>query len=93
MTNQRRPFWPLLIAVLVGLPVLYVASFGPACWILSRLGNGKGVAAVVYGPLLPEIVALGPRELSHRTMLRYGELFEGDIPIAWSILHRIEIRE
>lgn len=27
-------FWTTL--VLVGVPVLYVASFGPACWIVSR---------------------------------------------------------
>lgn len=33
---KKRPLWPFLTAALLGLPVLYVASFGPACWIASR---------------------------------------------------------
>jgi hypothetical protein len=33
--DRKKPPWPW-IAVLVGLPVLYVASFGPACWLTAR---------------------------------------------------------
>src|SRR5689334_1826705 len=31
--------WPWIVALLIGLPVLYVASFGPACWACSRLDD------------------------------------------------------
>jgi hypothetical protein len=37
MTSHRKPtlaFW-LTVAV-VGLPILYIASFGPACWVTAR---------------------------------------------------------
>jgi hypothetical protein len=34
---NRRERWAkrTLVAVIVGLPVLYVASFGPACWMTA----------------------------------------------------------
>lgn len=44
--RPSRPLWPLLPAALVGVPVLYVASFGPACWITSRLGSTTGAEIV-----------------------------------------------
>lgn len=31
MNEERNPVWPWIAALLIGLPVLYVASFGPAC--------------------------------------------------------------
>lgn len=58
---QRRPFWPILTAVLIGLPVLYVASFGPVCWMCRFAHNhgwyeSGGVAyqflTWLYAPLL-----------------------------------------
>src|SRR6188768_2856710 len=41
--SRSRPLWPLLTAALIGLPVLYVASFGPACWLHSRTGGDRGI--------------------------------------------------
>jgi len=35
--NRRERWTKWTLAGMVGLPVLYVASFGPACWICSRL--------------------------------------------------------
>jgi hypothetical protein len=36
MTDDRKkPIWPWIVSLLIGLPVLYVASFGPACWIAA----------------------------------------------------------
>ncbi len=36
MREHRKPqIWPWIAALLVGLPVLYVASFGAACWWAS----------------------------------------------------------
>jgi hypothetical protein len=37
IVNRRERWAKWTLAVVVGLPVLYVASFGPACWICSRL--------------------------------------------------------
>lgn len=35
MSEERKnPVWPWIAALLIGLPVLYVASFGPACWLI-----------------------------------------------------------
>ena len=38
MSDERKnlEIWPWIVALLIGLPVLYVASFGPACWIYGR---------------------------------------------------------
>jgi hypothetical protein len=33
--DRKRLLWPWIAALLIALPVLYVASFGPACWWLS----------------------------------------------------------
>ncbi len=34
--ERKRPIWPWIVALLIGLPMLYVASFGPACWLADR---------------------------------------------------------
>ena len=37
MSEERKPrVWPLVAALLIGLPVLYFASFAPACWLWKR---------------------------------------------------------
>jgi hypothetical protein len=51
MDNPRRRCWPLLTATL-RVPVLYVASFGPAMWISERSNVSRKPVAYVYGPLL-----------------------------------------
>jgi hypothetical protein len=52
MSNeQRKPVWPWIAALLVGLPVLYVASFGPACWWFSRSENRYPVLSGALRPL------------------------------------------
>ena len=41
MADCKKPGWVFwTTVVLVGVPVLYVASFGPACWITA--GNRVG---------------------------------------------------
>jgi hypothetical protein len=34
--DRKKPVWPCILAMLIGLPVTYVASFGPACWLAGR---------------------------------------------------------
>ena len=36
MSEERKPHvWPWIPALLIGLPVFYVGSFGPACWLTA----------------------------------------------------------
>jgi hypothetical protein len=44
--DRKKPLWPWIVALLIGLPVLYVASFGPACWFASNTG-------VAYRDVMP----------------------------------------
>ena len=66
MGEDRRPLWPWIVALLIGLPVLYVASFGPVCWLSSRTGNQHSgtVATVelVFQPLL-RLAVEGPEPI------------------------------
>src|SRR6476661_2079389 len=39
IVNRRERWTKWALAVVVGLPVLYVASFGPACWIGTRASD------------------------------------------------------
>jgi hypothetical protein len=52
MSEQKpRAVWPwIFVGVL--LPVIYVAAFGPACWIAARTGGGDSrVFQIGYWPL------------------------------------------
>ena len=40
-----------VFGVIALLPILYVASFGPACWIGSRTNVGAGFIRRLYHPL------------------------------------------
>jgi len=58
MNRKPRPLWPIVTAALIGLPVLYVASFGPACWLVS-LSTTKRTVSKVYAPL-GTVISRGP---------------------------------
>jgi hypothetical protein len=52
MSGERKaPLWPWIVTLLIGLPVLYVLSFGPACWITSRTHVGASALPTVYRPI------------------------------------------
>jgi hypothetical protein len=50
LRSSRKFRW--LVAIAVSLPVLYVASFGPACWVTSRCSIDAGWIFVVYRPII-----------------------------------------
>jgi heme/copper-type cytochrome/quinol oxidase subunit 4 len=51
--RNRKHGWPFWFAVVfVVLPLLYVASFGPACWISSRTVHGPAIVNVAYQPVM-----------------------------------------
>jgi hypothetical protein len=47
--RERWAKWALVLAV--GLPALYVGSFGPACWVSSHAEMGQTVVTSMYYPL------------------------------------------
>ncbi len=34
--DRKKPLWPWIMAMLIGLALLYVASFGPACALVEH---------------------------------------------------------
>jgi hypothetical protein len=63
-----RPWGAIL---LIALPVLYVASAGPACWIASRTDDGEDVWNTAYRPLIVALLSCPDRlrELGERYLL------------------------
>ena len=64
MSDERKNarVWPWILALLIGLPVLYVASFGPACWMTMRLNLPSEVINVGYRPIVWSFDQM-PREI------------------------------
>lgn len=53
MPPHRKHGWPFWItAAVVALPLLYVASFGPACWISDNYEWPRREAAIIFRPLI-----------------------------------------
>jgi hypothetical protein len=50
--SDQRPLWPWIVTALLVLPVLYVVSFGPACWICDRLEKGTREVSIAYRPVI-----------------------------------------
>ncbi len=51
--DQKKPLWPWTVALLIGLPLVYVLSIGPACWISAHKGGttARGVVSRAYRPV------------------------------------------
>ena len=60
IVNRRERWAKWTLAAVVGLPVLYVASFGPACWITSHANAGASVNSFLFRPLAILIDDMGP---------------------------------
>ena len=52
MTNCKAAAWTWIVGTLLGVPLLYVLSFGPACWISSHVGKAEWRIETVYRPVL-----------------------------------------
>jgi hypothetical protein len=50
--EPKKSVGPWVTVVLVGLPLLYVLSFGPACWIDERLDTRTSWVSVIYRPII-----------------------------------------
>jgi len=76
MTDERKPLWPWMVALLIGLPGLYVASFGPACWAMGLVDSGSAVVSTVFRPMMVLIIH-GPAPISD-ALSRYANVFSQD---------------
>jgi len=50
VVNRRERWAKRTLAGLIGLPVLYAASFGPICWLQDRRILPPMLAQRIYGP-------------------------------------------
>src|SRR5258708_3223754 len=50
--NRRERWATRMLATAIALPVLYVLSVGPACWISSRLQPSGTVVSTIYVPII-----------------------------------------
>lgn len=50
MGDKRKPVWPWATALLLGLPMAYIASFGPAVWLMRRDCISVETFCYWYGP-------------------------------------------
>jgi hypothetical protein len=69
--RERRAKWTL--AVVVGVPALYVASFGPACWLVSTC-EGKGSEHYFRQFYRPIGASMKESEFVARLFRSYGQL-------------------
>lgn len=77
MDEKRKPLWPKIVATVVALlPMLYVASLGPACWWVGDDLGRAGSVEFFYDPLFTAMVNCGARAID---MLKwYGGLWSED---------------
>jgi hypothetical protein len=61
--NRRERWARRILSAAIGLPIVYVVSLGPACWVTSRLGGYRAVAWV-YSPLLSTFHGQDPKTQS-----------------------------
>ena len=83
----KKPLWPWIVAVLIGLPVLYVASFGPACQMTDRGFIPRAFTITLYRPLRAFLVNCCPDSICH-AICDYGmeEFDRGGVPTAVDII-------
>jgi len=62
--ERKRAVCPWIAALLIGLPVLYVSSFGPACWMASYRIVPPRATAVIYRPILSIWWHGSPRQMA-----------------------------
>jgi|SRR5579872_5873072 len=56
IVNRRERWAKRTLVVAVLLPVLYILSFGPVCWISSRIQPSGEIVSMVYSPIIPAML-------------------------------------
>ena len=57
IVNRRERWAKRTLAAVVGLPLTYVLSFGPACWMADRDVVSRSRAAAIYSLILADLPA------------------------------------
>lgn len=66
--SRKKPGWAFwTTVVLIGVPALYVATFGPACWIEDRTKwPSRQALSKIYAPVLKPLFSKRiPRPVTH----------------------------
>jgi hypothetical protein len=50
IVNRRELWAKWTLAMVISLPILYVGSFGPACWLTSHHNSCSGFVSHIYWP-------------------------------------------
>lgn len=87
LASRSKRFWLSVASV----PVLYVVSYGPACWIVSRNVVGISVFRVLYYPIAmlsywSELAGGTPRPIRkaiRESIYWYGNLFVPEDRMVW----------
>jgi hypothetical protein len=61
--DRKRPIWPWIVVLLIGLPVLYYLSLGPACWSCERGWIAPSTVEICYRPAC-QFIMLCPRKFN-----------------------------
>ncbi|MBI3862942.1 MAG: hypothetical protein HY290_13710 [Planctomycetia bacterium] len=72
IVNRKERWAKWTLAAVVGLPVLYVASFGPACWMCDRDVLSERFVLWAYSPLAKATI---DDYFPPSIYIWYGELF------------------
>lgn len=72
--NRRERWAKRTLAAMIGVPVLYIASFGPVCWLGHRGFLSGGMIEVAYRPIAI-VLRSGPPPV--RKALRWYAGFTG----------------
>lgn len=80
MTDERKPGWLVRTAAVLAGVTMYSLSFGPACWIASRVYAFEGAVHAVYGPLARAAWAC-PGNAMINTLEAWGTLGEPPQPV------------
>lgn len=78
IVNRRERWAKWTLAAVVGLPVLYVASFGPACWLTDRDVMSGHLTWFAYHPLASFLV-ICESERMREVIIAYGEWGSGQL--------------
>jgi hypothetical protein len=86
MTDRKKPgvaFWATVVVVC--LPLLYVLSFGPACWLVDRGWLSARRASQVFRPI---ILTIGESETVRSAANLYAG-FASDRP-GWTVIRLMD---
>lgn len=81
IVNRRERWAKWTLAAVLSLPVLYVASFGPACWISSKMldiEDDSDIEAKTVSVLYRPLLRLALRGNFSDALISYARLYSSD---------------